>query len=193
MTRKKYFQAFALLLAALVLGSCSNRKSYAELLTDENHATNYFLANHRVVGYEKRDSTFNFLEGANAPYYQLDEDGNVYMQVINSGTPGNRAKYDQLIYFRFTRYNLFEYVETGELTNGVGNDEDISDSAANFRYGNYSAQSSSQWGTGIQMALIYLNIDCEVNMVIKSQSGLYSEIANVQPYVYNIRYFKSQI
>ena len=35
--------------------------------------------------------------------------------------------------------------------------------------------------------------DCEVNLVIKSQYGIASEISNVVPYLYNVRYFKSQI
>lgn len=62
-----------------------------------------------------------------------------------------------------------------------------------FRFGNYSLQSSAQYGSGIQLPLSYLGIDCEVNIVIKSQYGFTSEMTNVVPYLYNVRYFKSQI
>lgn len=190
---KHIFRIFLFLaITAVALSSCSSRKSYAQLLADENISTNAFLADQRVIPYEQRDSTFTFECGADAPYYQLDEDGSVFMQVLNPGTPGNRVKDDQLIFFRFMRYSLYNYSD-GELGDGQGNSQAIAASDASFRFNNFSSYNSYQWGTGLQMPLVYLPIDCEVNVVIKSQMGLYNEIANVVPYLYNIRYFKSQI
>lgn len=182
----------ALAALAITVSSCDDRKSYAELLADENIHSNDFLANQRVVGYEQRDSTFQFEYGPEAPYYQLDEDANVFMQVLNPGTEGNRARYDQLIYFRFTRYNLNQYIN-GQLPSGDGNDVVMANTSASFKFSNMSYTTSYQWGYGLQMPLVYLPIDCEVNILIKSQYGLSSEIAGVVPYLYNVRYFKSQI
>ncbi|MCD8388018.1 MAG: DUF4827 domain-containing protein [Bacteroidales bacterium] len=191
--------ALLLMAALMALASCSSGTSYAELLSDESIAVNAFLANNRVIAYEARDTTFQFQVGSDAPYYELDSEGNVYMQVLNAGTPGNYAETDQLIYFRFTRYNL-ELATNGILVDsngdalvGEGNDADLTYGSTSFRFQNTSSSSSYQWGTGLQMPLIYLPIDCEVNIIIKSQYGLYSEIANVIPYLYNVRYFKSQI
>ena len=182
----------ALAVLAIAVSSCDDHKSYAELLADENIHSNDFLANQRVIGYEQRDSTFKFETGPDAPYYQLDEDANVFMQVLNPGTEGNRARYDQLIYFRFTRYNLNQYIN-GQLPSGDGNDVVMANTSASFKFSNMSYTTSYQWGYGLQMPLIYLPIDCEVNILIKSQYGLNSEIAAVVPYLYNVRYFKSQI
>lgn len=182
----------AMVIISMAWTGCNDGKSYAELLNDENISVNSYLANQRVIGYEKRDSTFNFITGEDAPYYEMDNEGNIYMQVINAGTPGNRATTDQLIYFRFTRYNL-NYYKNGVLPTGEGNDSDLTYGSTSFRFDNMSATSSYQWGSGIQTPLYYLPIDCVVNLVIKSQYGVYSEMSYVYPYLYNIRFFKSQI
>jgi len=170
--------------------SCDDTKSYAELLSDETKAVNRYLADQRVEMEIPADSIFE--TGINAPYYRMDEDGNVYMQVIKAGSRENMAKDNQVIYFRFMRYNLIDY-QTGTTLSGEGNANDMEYSPTNFRFGNYTLQSSSQWGAGIQLTLYYLGIDSEVNIVIKSQYGFTDEISSVVPYLYNIRYFKSQL
>lgn len=177
---------------ASVFAACDDTRSYAELLSDENKSVNNFLVEHKVIGYEKRDSTFQFEYGENAPYYQLDEEAQLFMQVIDPGTPDNRVKYDQLIYMRFQRYNLNQFKD-GELPDGSGNNSDLTQGSASFRFNNMQAQNSSQWGEGVQVPLIYLPLDCEVNLVVKSQMGRYDEISSVIPFLYRIRYFKSQI
>ena len=170
--------------------SCDDTESYADLLIDETKAVNNFLADQKIENEIPKDSIF--ITGKDAPYYRMDEDGNIYMQVINPGTKGNMAKTDQLIYFRFTRYDLFGYSD-GVLPEGFGNANDFDYRNTQFRFGNYTLPSSSKWGTAIQLPLYYLGIDCEVNLVVKSQYGYTDEISTVVPYMYNIRYFKSQI
>lgn len=191
--------------AATVLStSCSDGKSYAEMLEDENKATNLYLAQHRVINGIPADSVFETVEDyiedgydesaalKMAPYYRMDDDGQIYMQVVQPGNRDDMAKSEQLIYFRFMRYNLSFYLNYDVWT-GEGNAEDLTSSNASFRFGNLSYASSAQYGSGIQLPLYYLGINCEVNILIKSQYGFTSEIGNVIPYVYNIRYYKSQI
>lgn len=179
-----------LALSAVSLASCSDSKSYAELLNDETFYVNTFLANQKVVNEIPADTVFEY--GATAPYYRLDEDGNLYMQVIDPGTSGNRVTADEMIYFRFTRFSLYNY-DGGALSGGIGNENDLSYDNTWFRFGNYQLQSSSQWGSGIQYPLALLPVDCEVNIIIKSQLGLTSEIAEVVPFLYHIRYFRPKI
>lgn len=181
--------AFAVM-AALCLSSCNDGKTYAELLESEDHYVNNFLADNIVINSIPDDTVF--ICGKDAPYYRLDEEGDLYMQVIDPGTPGNRAKSDELIYFRYTRYNL-AYYSDGELQYGGGNEDDMSLSNTSFRYNNYSLQSSSQWGSGIQRPLALLPVDCQVNIVVKSQYGFTSEMAEVIPYLFQIRYYRPQI
>lgn len=182
----------ALLTGAIAFTSCDDSKSYAELLTDEAHSINRFLANHRVVNSVPANNEFEV--GPNAPFYRLDEDGNYYMQVLNPGTntPENKVEYDDEVYFRYTRYNLHLYKD-GELPMGEGNASNVAIGNYSFRFQNTTLQSTTQYGKGVQMPLMYLPMDCEVNLVMKSVGGPDAEVASVVPYLYNIRYFKSQI
>lgn len=181
------FLAAAGIVSAMSLSSCDDGKSYADLLTEETHAVNYYLSNHKVVDEIPADSVF--LYGPDAPYYRIDEDSNLYMQVINPGSADNRVENDELIYFRYTRYNLKYYFETDELV-GSGNSNNLNVQATSFRYGNTMLSSASTYGMGIQAPLKFLGVDCEVNLVVKSQLGPTSDIAAVIPYLYNLRYFR---
>ena len=183
--------ALALLLtaSAAAVGSCGDDRSYAKLLNTENADVNRFLADQHGINEVPADSVFE--SGPGAPYYRLDEDGMLYMQVIDPGTPGNRVKDDEQIYFRFTRYNIASY-DNGEFSVSEGND-DVLNGNLSFRYNNYQIASSYDFGPGIQKPLSYLPVDCVVNIVIKSQWGMPGEMSYVTPYLYNIRYFRPKI
>ncbi len=188
------FTACLLGALAAVVSSCSDSKSYAELLTEENHLVNSFLADQRVVGRVPADSVFEI--GPDAPYYQMDEEGNIYMQVLDAGDPDMRPQKDNRVYIRFTRYNLSFYRD-GELQFGAGNAEDISGGAGlgahYFLFDNMSAEVSNLLGSGIQVPMYYLGNNAKVNLVLKSQFGWTKEISNVVPYLYNIRYYSSPL
>ena len=175
--------------AALLTSSCSDSKTYAELLNEENAYTNAFLADQRVINYIPEDTVF--ITGEDAPYYRLDEDGQLYMQVIDAGTPGNMAKTDELIYYRYTRYPLSAYVD-GKFSYSEGNDGAMGGNYS-FRFGNYEINSSYSAGPGVQMPLSYLPVDCKVKLVIKSQYGRPGEMSAVQPYLYSLRYYRPKI
>lgn len=178
-------------IATLGIVSCSDNKSYAELLTDETKNVNAFLANQKVINEIPEDSIFE--AGEDAPYYRIDETGNIYMQVVKYGTQ-EKAEDDQQVYFRYTRYNLSQYnAATGELPDGMGNSEDLEYEPTWFRFKNFTLTSSSQYGAGIQMPLYFLPLGSEANVVIKSQYGMTSEISYVTPFLYNIRYYKGKI
>ncbi|MDE6610684.1 MAG: DUF4827 domain-containing protein, partial [Muribaculaceae bacterium] len=115
----------------------------------------------------------------------------LYMQVIDPGTKSDKAVYDDLIYFRFMRTNLTVLWKTGE-TESEGNDIDMSIMPTSFRFQNFTLTSYAYYGTGIQEPPKFLGIDCRVNLVVKSQVGITEELANVVPYLYNLRYFRAQ-
>lgn len=175
----------ALLFAA---SSCSDDKSYTELLNTESKYVNNFLADHKVIPSVPSDTVFQ--TGEDAPYYMIDEEGRVFMQVIDPGF-GPKVTDNEMVYFRYMRYPLSAYVPGEKLVADSGN-ENVGYESTFFRYGNTVLQSTTQWGTGIQMPLRYLPLNSTVNIVIKAEFGFTSELGYVQPYLYNVRYFPAR-
>ncbi len=179
------------LLAVVMLTGCNNDQSYADRLNAERNAVNAYLANHRVVMSVPEDSVFEV--GPDAPFYRLDPDGNIYMQVLNAGDLNDKAKIGEPIYFRYSRYSLSTWYADGSWTVYSGNESAMDAVSCSFNYSDYTLPSSSQWGYGLQYPLLFLGVECEVNLVIKSQFGFTSEISYVMPFFYHVRYFHSQI
>lgn len=176
----------------MLLGSCEETKSYSELLTEEEHAVNWYLAQHKVSLEIPSDGDFE--TGDKAPYYKMDKDGYVYMQVINKGSETDRPEKGDLVYFRFMRMNLKTLQSTGADI-WEGNAEDFENYAStSLVYGNNVLTSTTQYGEGLQVPLEYLGYNCEVNLIVKSPEGFTSDGTQSQclPYVYNIRYFKAE-
>lgn len=174
----------------LVGTSCSKTKSYSELLRQEEKAVNWFMAQQEIVSEIPEDSVFQY--GENAPYYRMDDDGYIYMQVINPGNLNNKAQKNRMVYFRYMRTNI-EDMYNGLNPSPAGNANSVStNNATFFRFDNTELSSSLAYGSGIQVPLKYLGMDCEVNIVIRSYYGIQSEIGACQAYLYNIRYFPAQ-
>lgn len=179
----------AAVMASVMMQSCDDGKSYAEMLTEENKAVNLFLVDQKVVGSVPADSIFQV--GDQAPYYQLDEDGNIFMKVLALGEEGNVEEGQQVI-FRFRRTNLMYYYPGANIENldWEGNNDNPVSSISSFRYGDYTLPSSAQWGSAIQLPLSFkqIQLGSRVMLVIKSQYGWSDEITYVQPYLYEISY-----
>jgi len=184
----KYLTLIAGILVLLSTGGCSKSESYSEMLADEEHAVNWFLSGERVEVNIPDDG--NFIVGEDAPYYRIEEEGNVYMQVIKMGDMNYKWKKDDKVYFRFMRYNIKNMYEDITVV-PEGNADNLSSSSAFFLYKNTTLSSTTDYGEGIQLPLQYLGNNCEVNLVVKSYQGFTSDQSNCIPYKYNIRYFKA--
>ena len=169
--------------------SCKDSKSYADLLKEEEHAVNWFMANQNICVNIPADSVF--LEGNDAPYYKMDEDGYVYMQVVTKGNMNSRPQKGDVVYFRFKGKNIKE-MYAGNDPSWSGNSSDITLVSTSLIYGNTTLSSTTAWGEGIQVPLGYLGYDSEVNLVIKSPMGFTSDMSQCVPYIYNIKYFKAE-
>lgn len=181
-----------LILAGLMLTSCDDTESYSDLLKEEQKVSNWFLAQHRVCNEIPSDSVFEV--GENAPYYRIDPDGYIYMQVLKVGDRKIPASGDQ-VYFTFTRYNIQTMYDSNSLdVDGEGNQDDFLNSVGTtyFIFNNFSVSSSAIFGSGIQKPLSYLGYDSEVNIVLKSYYGFQQDNTTCIPYLVNTRYFKGE-
>lgn len=190
MKRNKIITGGLLTVAAVIsLSSCEKGESYADLLKKEEKAVNWYLSGESVAVEIPADSVF--ITGEDAPFYKMDEDGSVYMKVVNPGDLDDRPKNGDRVYFRYSRMNLRNLYEA-DIEQWVGNSSNLSGSTAptSFILGNYTLSSSYQYGTGIQLPLKYLGYNSRVVLIIKAQSGFYAEQSQCLPFVYDIRYFK---
>ncbi len=186
---KRYILPLVSIAVMLGLASCSDSKSYSELLTEENHIVNDFLSQHRLVDNIPSDTVFEV--GPDAPYYCVEDEGNVYMQVLDAGTD-ERPSYNDRVYFRYMRYNLNGYVVGGDNVGG-GNADNMNSGSTFFLFGNEYVETSTQYGMGIQIPMKLLGYNAKVNLVIKSQAGPTADMSYVVPYLYTISYYKPVI
>lgn len=180
----------SLFFVAMTMLSCSKTISYSELLNEEEKAVNWFMSNQKIITEIPKDSVFEY--GIDAPYYKMDRDGYIYMQVVTPGSANNKAVDDELIYFRYLRTNI-KYLYEGFDVQPEGNANDMSAKPTNFRFNNLTLSTSAQYGSAIQLPLHYLGVDCEVNLVVRAYYGWTNEIGQCQPYLYNLKYYRSQM
>lgn len=163
-----------------------NPSTSEDLRNRENRAINKYISQFRVI--DAVPDIKDMQTGSDAPYYKLDVDGKVYMQVLQKGN-GSVPEYGDKIYFRFDRYNLIYFLENGYLGDPFGNISDISSSATSFILND----EDSQWGSAIQMPLLLgLPLGSEVNLVVASDLGFTNEIANITPFLYKVMYLRNE-
>lgn len=177
-------------MAALLTG-CDKSESYSELLRDEEHAVNWYLAQHRVETSVPADSVFEV--GKDAPFYRMDEDGTIYMQVVTAGDPKDKPANGDRVYFRFERRNI-KYLYEGIETQPEGNMDNfnVALGATSFIMGNRTLESTTKFGTGIQLPMTYLGYFSEVNLVLKSYSGFPENQSECTPYIVTVKYYKPE-
>ena len=186
--KRQIISILSLLALLMAVSSCSDSKSYAELLNEENQVVNAFLAQHRVV--ETWPGVDNCEVGEDAPFYCVDDEGNVYMQVIRKGD-GTFPEEGEHVSFTYLSYDLNYYVVGSDSNVGSGNLNSPGSSAATyFIFDDYTLEQSSQYGTGIQIPVKLLGFGSKVNVVIKSQAGPSAYMSYVIPFLYDIAYYK---
>lgn len=178
--------AFATL---LFLGSCDKTESYSELLREEEKAVNWYLAQHRV---EMEFPEENYEIGDDAPFYRMDAEGNLYMQILNPGDLSDKPQEGDKVYFRYERKNLKSMYEGGNPSPEGNMDDLLTTASTSFFKGNNLYPSTTGYGTGIQIPVDYLGYYSEVNLVLKSYIGFTSDMTQCTPYLIKVKYYKPE-
>lgn len=182
------YPLFIVTVLTMSLSSCDDQESYSDLLNAQEKAVNWYLSNRQVELQLPADS-ISFQTGENAPFYKLDEDGSVYMQVISKGDLTSRPKRGDVVYFRYQRKDIKALYQGYDVA-WDGN-SDLTQAATSFIYGNQVLTSTTQWGEGIQWPLQFFGYNSEVNLVLKSLEGFVSDETTCTPYIINIKYYKA--
>lgn len=175
------------------LGACSKSQSYSELLREEEKAVNLFLSGQKVLNEIPADS-ISFLTGPDAPYYRLDEDGYLYMQVIKKGEQSEKVEPGDLVYIRFEREDLkAKYLGYSSYVDGNQNtlSNDLNGNVS-FVYDNRYLESTEKFGLGVQWPMKFFGYGSEVNLVLRSYYGFSSDMTECIPYLINIKYFRPE-
>lgn len=181
---------FVFFTVMMVLSSCDNGKSYADLLKEEDKAVKAFLADKKVENIPADSVLITFNNDTLAvPYYRLDDDGNVYMQVLDAGIQDDRFEKGNDVNIRFLRVDL-KALMNGENPDPVGNTNPAD--YITIRFGETTLSSTTQYGTGIQYPMYFLGNECKVNLLIRAKLGFTAETSTVIPYLYTISYNKSK-
>lgn len=183
----------------LLITGCSKSQSYSELLREEEKACNWFLSYRNVCLELPDDRNFITYEtlndngepyGEDAPYYKLDEEGYVYMQVVKADF-SELVENGDLVYFRYVRESIKDLYEDVSSP-ADGNGDYLPNGTTSFVYKNTYLSSTTKWGTGVQMPLKYLGYNSEVNLVLKSYYGFTEEQSLCIPFLINLKYFKPE-
>lgn len=185
----KFFIGCAFVFMLMSLASCNDNESYSNLLKEEEKATNWFLADKKICLEIPKDSVFEV--GPNAPFYKMDEDGYLYMQVVSVPEKRQLPEKDSRIYFRYKRMNIKNLYVNG-IENWSGNLDNLEIVSSSFWFQNYQFNESRTYGTGIQTPVSYLGYDSEVNLVLRSYYGFADDQSSCIPYYITIRYFKAE-
>lgn len=176
-------------LASVMMTGCEDTESYSDMLKDEEKAVNWYLSNYRVDN--DWPGTDLCETGDNAPFYRMDGDGFVYMQVIDKGDLSDKPKKGDKIYFLYTRYNiksLYANIATAPNSNLMSGNLD----ECYFFLGDISTGNGLKFGQGLQLPMDFLGYHSEVNIILKSQRGFYADQSACLPYVANVKYLKPE-
>jgi nitrite reductase/ring-hydroxylating ferredoxin subunit len=148
----------------------------------EELAIKSFLSQYQTIDHLPNINAISV--GENAPFYKIDDDASVYMQVIRLCSGTSTSTGDK-ISFRFERTSLLNLYE-GKVVTPSGNISDL-DSDTSFYLGDYSV-----WGSAIQLPLeLGLPLGSEINLIVPSLCGIVSEQLNIEPYLYHLVYYNS--
>lgn len=174
---KKGFNVLLILFVGLMIISCSNSRSYTDMLNAEKKAINRLIDRENLEILKDMPANYKFQSNQ---YVKLDND--VYIQIVDTGNGTRATKYSTHILCRFTvnrfmedsTINMYYFSNYGPNSNGT--------SPVEFIYGQMSviAQPATDrlqaalegfMSEGLQTGLEYVGNRGKVRMIVPFKRG----------------------
>ena len=196
--RKLIFFFLSLLAFGLSFESCSNTKSYADMLDDEKAAISSFIKDHDIKvitqsEFYANDSTTDLSKNE---YVHLVN--GVYMQIVDKGSTNaeDTVRRNDKILVRFMEYSImaadttlsnlnnpevvdeFNYTTSGSSLSGIF--------TQGYMYSVYGSSVPAGW----LVPLPYIRSMGHVKLIVPSKMGHSTASRDVSPYFYDIRKYQ---
>lgn len=191
-----------LLLILLACGfaflSCSDTKTYAELLDDEKKAIKKFIKSNgiKVISNAEFEAKGNVTDLTANEFVQLS--GGVYMQIVDKGT-GDSIRNRDVVTVRLIEYDIFAADTTGASNYKEAQyldsfDYTVSENALNGRFktgvgevGVFSLYyNTAAVPAGWLSCLPYIKDDAHVKLIVPSKAGHENAARYIYPYYYDL-------
>ena len=192
---KKIILLFLLILACgLAFQSCSDSKTYAEMLEEEKDAINKFIGTNKikVISASEFEKNGNKTNASENEYVQFSN--GVYMQIINYGAGEDSIKNRDVVTVRFVEYDILK--EDTIITNyALPTWLDVFDYTISgttvygrFRQGLLAQYyETTQVPEGWLVPLQYVKSGAEVKLIVPSKVGHADAMQYVYPFYYHLR------
>ncbi|MEG1562694.1 MAG: DUF4827 domain-containing protein [Bacteroides sp.] len=213
--KKLIFILFALLAVGSLFQSCSDTKTYAEMLDEEKGAVNAFIKKNGIQVISPEAFEKDTVTDTGKNQYVSFSNG-VYMQIVNRGLAGekNKFKNNNVVLVRTVEVDLMKGDTTiaSTVCNPAGFNAELYPDGFRYTdngstvYGQFLADTGlaatvgwgmngqyAQYGTmvpaGWLLALKYIRSGAHVKLIVPSKMGHQQAQKQVFPYFYDVREF----
>lgn len=185
--------------AVSALTSCSDSKTYAELLADEKSAIRYFISEQKISAitlseeqledYQtKSDSAIANMPFKLEQWYKLSSKEDMYMRVHDYGNVQDTFLQRTNVIVRYEAcYNLLNYENMDNSTS-----EDNLNPYNYLEIERWTHNYYGDYGVGLTFPIRFLGDGAKVSLIIPSKVGITSDATSVIPrYFRNLTYKKS--
>lgn len=178
---RKSFKIVLILFAVIVIVSCSDTESYADMLDDEKKVIEQLIDDNDFEILKKfpEDSVFE-----DNQFVKLDS--GVYLNIVDKGSDDRAVLYSTKMLYRCTL--TYPMDSTYDAVYGIANYGPHSNGTypLSFYYGESASSSNIYVGEGMQEALEYVGDRAKVKLIVPFKRGTYYDQTYGEPAYYEI-------
>lgn len=194
--KKLILSILALMAICIGFQACSDTKTYAEMMEEEDDAIRDFIKANDITVISQSEFYAQDSMTGNNEYVQLTS--GVYMNIVDKGSssPSDTVKNNDLILVRFMEYDILAEDTTLSNIADPGNVDEFkytktSTSIAGiftqgYMYNYYGSSVPAGW----LVPLDYVRSGAHVKLIVPHKMGHSTALSNVYPYFYDIQKYQ---